>query len=318
VRHCFVTQPIHPDGVARLESAGIGVRFASAADMAAVGREIGDAVAVITRDLGIDAAAIRAAPRLRLIASHGIGTNRIDLVQAAHQGVLVTNTPGTNVQSVAEHAIGLMLALSRRVTEADHAVRTGEWEFRHASGLAELRGRRLGLAGFGAIAQAVARIAQAGFGMEVVAWSPRTSAALFEAASVRPSRSLRELLATSDVVSLHRPLRDDTVHMIDDEALAAIKRGALLINTGRGALIDIAALRCALDDGRVAAAALDVFASEPPAADDPVMRLPHTILTPHLGGATQDALRATAVLCAQQVIAALSGATPMHIVQHAD
>lgn len=318
MRHCFVTQPIHPDGVARLERAGIGVRFASAADMATVGREIGDAVAVITRDLGIDAAAIRAAPRLRLIACHGVGTNRIDLAQAARCGVVVTNTPGTNVQSVAEHAIGLMLALARRVTEADRAVRAGDWGFRYASGFAELRGRRLGLAGFGAIAQAVARIAEAGFGMEVAVWSPRTPAALVEAASVRPSGSLRELLATSDVVSLHRPLRDDAVHMIDDEALAAIRRGALLINTGRGGLVDIAALRRALEDGRVAAAALDVFANEPPAADDPVMRLPRTILTPHLGGATQDALRATALLCADQVIAALSGATPMHIVQHAN
>lgn len=311
---CFITQPVHPDGVARLQAAGIAVRFASSSAMDVVCREIGDADAVITRDAGLNAAAMRSAPALRLIASHGVGIDRVDLAQAGRQGIVVTNTPDTNVRSVAEYTIGLMLALARRIMEADQAVRRGDWGFRHASGMMELRGKRLGLAGFGAIAREVARIAQAGLGMEVAVWSPSAPAERFAGLPLIRTISLQELLSQSDVISLHRPLRDDTANMIDDDALRTIKPGALLINTGRGGLIDTAALRRGLEDGRVGAAALDVFDSEPPDSDGPVMHMPRTILTPHIGGTTQEALSATARLCADQVIAVLDGRIPPHAV----
>ena len=312
---CFITQPIHFEGIECLRAAGIVVRIASSADMTVVRREICDAEAVITRDAGLSGEAMRAAPRLRLIASHGIGTNRIDLLEARQQHIVVTNTPATNVRSVAEHTIGMMLALARRVTEADQAVRCGDWAFRYTTGFIELKGKCLGLAGFGQIAQEVARIARAGFGMEVMAWSPGTPDERFAQLCVVRASSLQDLLAGSNVVSLHRPLRADTVNMIDEAALRVINPGALLINVGRGGLVDIRALDRALRDGRVGAAALDVFTTEPPGADDPVMLLPRTILTPHLGGTTKEALVRTAILCATQVMAVLKGETPPHVVQ---
>ncbi|MBB2203041.1 hydroxyacid dehydrogenase [Gluconacetobacter tumulisoli] len=311
---CFIVQPIHPDGVARLEAAGIPVRFASSPAMNVVAREIGSACAVITRDAGMDAHAIAAAGALRIIASHGAGVNRIDFDQARARSVIVTNTPGTNARSVAEYTIGLMLALARRIPEADSAVRDGNWDFRYSPEMVQLHGRCLGLVGFGAIAQQVARIARDGFGMHVAAWSPGAPDALLAQYPVTRASSLHALLAASDVVSLHRPLRPDTQGMIDDAALHAIKPGALLINTGRGALVDNDALRRALEDRRVMAAALDVFTTEPPAQDDPVRTMPRTLLTPHIGGTTEEALSATACQCAEQVIDCLAGRTPAHIV----
>jgi len=311
---CFITQPIHDDGLALLRAAGCRLRFATAADAGTVAREIGSADVVITRDAGLNAAAMRAAPRLGMVASHGVGVNRIDLDQARAQGLLVTNTPDTNTRAVAEYTIGLMLALARRVLEADRAVRAGNWAFRHEAGPIELRNRTLGLAGFGTIARQVAAIAQAGFAMKVSVWSPHAPDDALAAAGVTRAASLADLLGQSDVISLHRPLREDTANMIDEASLHAIRPGALLINTRRGGLIDIPALHRALRDGRVGAAALDVFTTEPPADDDPVRTQPRTILTPHLGGTTAEALSATASLCARQVIAALRGETPPHVV----
>jgi len=311
---CFITQPIHPDGIALLECAGFDIRVASSSDMNCIVREIGAAEIVITRDAGLTGAAMRAAPRLRMIASHGVGINRIDLEQARSQGILITNTPATNTHAVAEYTIGLMLALARRIVDADHAVRAHNWGFRHSAGMIELRGRQLGLVGFGTIARKVAFMAQAGFGMHVSVWSPNTPDDVVAAAGVERASSLSALLSRSDVISLHRPLREDTLNMINETSLGFVKPGALLINTGRGGLVDIPALHKALIDGRIGAAALDVFTTEPPAADDLVRQLPRTILTPHLGGSTQEALRETACLCARQAIAMSRGEMPPHVV----
>jgi D-3-phosphoglycerate dehydrogenase / 2-oxoglutarate reductase len=309
---CFIVQPIHADGIACLRDAGIAVRFASATDMTLVAAEIGDAVAVITRDAGLDARAMAAAPGLRIVAGHGVGTNRIDLPQAERRGIMVVNTPDTNIRSVAEYTIGLMFAVARRITEADRAVRTGDWGFRYQGRMVELHGMSLGLVGFGQIARLVASMARAALDMKVVVWSPSVPDDIIRMAGARRADTLHDLLAMSDVVSVHRPLRPDTVNTIDDAALRAIRPGAMLINTGRGGLVDIQALDRALRDGRVRGAALDVFANEPPAPDDPVMAMPRVVLSPHIAGATEDAMRATAVLCATQIIDGLNGRTPAH------
>jgi len=311
---CFIVQPIHPEGLEMLRAAGHEVRFASSPAMDVVAREIGDAEAVITRDAGMDARAIAAAPALRHIASHGVGTNRVDVAQAHARSIIVTNTPGTNVRSVAEYTVGLMLALARRIPEADAAVRGGDWGFRYQPEMYELHGKTLGLAGFGTIAQQVARIAREGLGMSVLAWSPGAPDSVIEACGAQRAVTLDVLLARSDVVSLHRPLRSDTQHMINDASLGHIRPGALLINTGRGALIDVPALDRALRDRRVGSAALDVFTTEPPAADDLVRAMPRTLLTPHLGGTSEEAMQKTACLCARQVIDLCSGRMPDHIV----
>lgn len=312
---CFITQPIHPDAVAYLNGAGVATRYASRATMEAATAEIGGAEAVITRDLGFDEAAIRAAPNLRLVACHGSGTNRIAVAAAAERGIWVTNAPNTNSRSVAELTMGLILAAARRIPVADRAVRDGQWDFRYAAGGIELAGKTLGLIGFGAIARHVAAMAGAGFGMRVVAWSPNVPDAVFAQAGVMRVDGVEALLRSADIVSLHRPAGAAGATPIDAAALALLKPGALLVNTSRGTAIDSAALVAALQAGTLAGAALDVLVREPPLAHDPVLSAPGLILTPHLGGATGEALRRTAMLCAQQVIDALAGRTPAHCVQ---
>lgn len=311
---CFIVQPIHPAGVERLRAAGIEPRFASATDMGAVAAEIGDAVAVITRDAGLTAAAIAAAPRLAIIANHGIGTNKLDIPAATARRIPIVNTPTANARSVAEHAIALILAVARRIVPGDAALRQGDWAFRYSGGMSEIGGKTLGLAGFGTIARITAEIARLGFGMRVVVWSPNAPAADIAAAGYERVETLEALLAAADVLSLHRPARPDTRHMIDAGALAQMKPGAILVNTARGPLIDEDALAAALRAGQIAGAGLDVFDTEPLAADSPLCGLQNIVITPHVAGATEDALRATALDCAEKIVTVLDGTRPPHLV----
>jgi len=312
---CFIVQPVHEAGIERLREGGVAARTASAADMATVAREIGDCAAVITRNAGIDAAAMDAARALRVIANHGVGTNKIDLAHAARLGIPTVFTPAANARSVAEQAIALMLAVARRVPAADAAVRSGDWGLRYEPGMVELHGKVLGLVGFGVIARMTAGIAQHGFGMHAVAWSPNTPDAALAEAGVGRATELAVLLEAADVVSLHRPLRPDTRHTIGAAEIARMRPGAILVNTARGELVDGDALAEALEMGRIAGAGLDVFAIEPLPAGDRLLRAPRTVLAPHLGGATDDALRETALQCAEQILDALAGRRPRHLVQ---
>ena len=312
---CFIVQPIHPAGIERLAASGIAARQASAPDMATVAREIGDSVAVITRNAGLDAAAMDAAPALKVIANHGVGTNMIDLDHAGRLAIPTVFTPTANAQSVAEQAIALMLAVARRGPAGDAAVRSGDWALRYQPGMAELRGKTLGLVGFGIIGQLTARIAHLGFGMTLLAWSPNTPDATLAEAGAERAASLDALLDVADIVSLHRPLRNDTRNTIGAAQIARMKPGAILVNTARGELVDADALAAALHDGRLAGAGLDVFATEPAPVDQPLLKAPRTVFAPHLGGATDDALRETAVQCAEQIIEALAGRQPKHLVR---
>ncbi|MGS0648405.1 NAD(P)-dependent oxidoreductase [Komagataeibacter melomenusus] len=311
---CFITQPVDDAARQVLCAAGWRVRVASSPTMATVVREIGDATAVITRDLGLDAAAMRAAPGLRIVASHGVGTNRIDLEHARHHGIRVVNTPGTNTRAVAEYTLGLMIAAARRLVEADGAVRQGAWDFRYAGGMRQLSGCVLGLAGFGAIGRMVADMCHKGLGMEVIAWSPNTPDDVFATAGVQRVPTLDRLLRRADIVSLHRPLRPDTERMINAATLALMKPDAIMLNTGRGGLVDDAALAAALKAGKLGAAALDVFAVEPLPADSPLLDAPRLVLSPHLAGTSDEALRATASCCARQILQWQAGEMPRHVV----
>lgn len=311
---CLIVQPIHPAGVRRLEEAGIAARYASAQDMETVAREIGDCEAVITRNAGLKRIALDAAANLRVIANHGIGTNEIDVAHAGALGIPIIFTPNANARSVAEHAIAMMLALAKRLRESDAATRAGNWDWRYEGGMSEVSGKTLGLVGFGTIARLTAEMARAGFGMKVLVWSPRASDEAIAAAGATRADTLEALLAEADFVSLHRPLREDTRHTIDAAALSAMKKTAFLVNTARGALVDEAALAAALREGRIAGAGLDVFQKEPLPADSPLRECETAILAPHVAGATEDALRETALQCAEQIIDVLSGRRPPHLV----
>jgi D-3-phosphoglycerate dehydrogenase len=311
---CLIVQPIHPSGIARLAAAGIEARIASSEDMTVVAREITDCDAVVTRNAGLDRTAIDAARKLKVIANHGIGTNKIDVRQATALGIPVVFTPYANARSVAEHAVMLALAVGRRLVECDKAVRRGDWGYRYQSGFQELHGKAMGISGFGTIGRLTAEIAARGLAMRVIVHSPSATSHDIVSAGAARVQTLDELLAASDVLSLHRPSRPDTRHMINAATLSRMKSNAILINTARADLIDTPALIHALRERHIAGAALDVFDDEPVPAGAPLSGLDNLILTPHVAGGTDEALKETAEQCADQIIAVLAGRRPPHLV----
>jgi D-3-phosphoglycerate dehydrogenase len=309
---CLIVQPIHAEGIARLAAAGIDAVPAPAIDAATLVEAMRTVDAVIVRTETIPPEAVAGARRLRVIAKHGVGYDNIPVRVATAHGVTVVYAPGANARSAAEQAIALMLAVAKRVPAADRAQRRGEWSMRYTPGFVELHGRTLGIVGFGAIGRIVATIARHGLGMHVVVHSPNApDAALVEAGAERAS-TLPELLARADVVSLHRPARPGAGVLIGRGELAAMRPGAILVNTARGEHVDAIALAEALERGHLLGAGIDVYATEPPPADHPLFGLDNVVLSPHVGSATEEAMRNVAVLCAEQVIDVLAGRRPAH------
>ncbi len=314
VASCLIIQPIHASGLERLRDAGIEVRNASAPDMATVAREIVGAAAAITRNAGLDRAAMVAARDLVVLGVHGIGTDPVDIDYANEIGLPVVFTPYANVQAVAEHTIALMLAVAKRIPAADRATRAGNFDFKYRAGARELCGKTLGIVGYGRIGRRVAAVARAAFDLKVLAYSPSADPDRLADEGIRKCDALADLLAVADVVSLHVPLRDATRQLIDADALAQMKPDAILINTGRGAVVDETALIAALETGRLAGAGLDVFESEAMSADYPLLRLDNVVLSPHLAGSAEECLERAAIEVAEQVIDVLQGRRPPNLV----
>jgi D-3-phosphoglycerate dehydrogenase len=314
VTEVFLVQPIHAAGVDRLRAAGLAVRRASTADMATVAAEIGTAQVAVTRNAGLSAAAIDAAPALRLIVVHGVGHDRVDLARAAARGIAACNTPADNARSVAEHALALMLALARQLRGADSLVRAGRFEAKYGLRVEDLRGKTLGIVGCGRVGLATAALARAAFRMRVLGYSPSADPAALARRRIEPCPDLGRLLEEADVVSLHGRLRPETRGLIGRAELARMRPGAWLVNTARGALVDEAALLDALASRRIAGAALDVFATEPLPAGHPLLALDNVVLTPHIAGSSEQALAATAGQVARVILGFLRGRTPPHLI----
>ena len=283
--------------VAVLEAAGCRIHYMpaypSAEAVAALVRDVA-ADGVLTRQGPVLADAMAASPNLRVVARHGVGVDDVDLHAAAAHGVIVTRAPGSNTAGVAEHTMAMILALAKQLRPIGAHLAAGHWREGSAP-VRDIAGMRLGLAGFGSIGQAVAKLAEA-FGMEV-------------AHCRRPDRAaLASLLPRSDVLSLHCPLTPALHHVIDAAALAALPAGAFVINTARGGLIDEAALVAALDSGHIAGVALDVFEGEPPAPDHPLRNHPLAIVTPHVSGTTPRSLVMMGVMAAECIAAVLTSA----------
>jgi D-3-phosphoglycerate dehydrogenase / 2-oxoglutarate reductase len=257
----------------------------------------------------------RAGPRLRVVARPGIGVDRIDLAAATERGILVVNTPDGPTESTAEHAIALLLSLTKRVTLGDRGLRAGRgWvDYGVLSAGLEAYGTTLGLVGLGRIGGRVAEIARA-LGMRVLAFDPYAAPARAEALGVTLVGSLEQLLSSADIVSLHCPAIPETYQLINARTLALMRRGSYLINVARGTVIDEAALVEALRSGHLAGAGLDVFDPEPAAADNPLFSLPNTICTPHIASyTTASVLRMRNMIC-QQVAMVLRGERPTELV----
>lgn len=302
--------PVAPEGEQLLAAAGVKSLHTGAyprKDEAIALVAQAGADAIIVRNVErIDADIMKASPALRIVAKHGAGTNDIDLEAAKALGLPVLAAVGANAHSVAEHALMLMLALIKDVRRQDAHVRGGGWDKKDYRGH-ELRGRTLGLVGVGMIGRALAAMVQP-IGMTTIAYDPFAPAEAF-GPHCRRTETLDALLVHADVVSLHCPLTPRTRNLLDARAFSLMKKDALLINTARGEVVDEAALLEALRSGRIAAAGLDSFAPEPPAKDHPLWSLPNVIVTPHVGGVTEEARREVSLMTVRNVLAALSGDT---------
>jgi len=247
----------------------------------------GAQVAGIRSRTQLDADALAASPDLRVVGCFCIGTNQVDLGGAMQRGIPVFNAPFSNTRSVAELVLGEAILLLRRIPEKNARVHLGHWD-KSAAGAFETRGKTLGIVGYGNIGSQISTLAE-GIGMRVVFHDVEAKLPLGNA---RPAGSLAELLEQSDVVTLHVPGGKSTENIIDAAALARMKPGAILINASRGTVVDIDALHAALTSGRLAGAALDVFPTEPKSVDEPLasplIGLPNVLLTPHIGGSTQE------------------------------
>lgn len=301
---CLIVQPIHADGLTLLKEAGIEPVLCPTAEMQTVAALISGCQAVITRDAGLSAHAIDASDVLKAIVVHGAGHDPVDKAAAARKGVLVCNTPGANARSVSELALGLALAAARLIPAADQAVKNGAIGFREAHTFHELFGKTALIVGWGATGAGLGRILDTAFGMRVIVYSPRNP----DTGTFERVAELSDGLSVADLVSLHTPLRDETRGMFDAKAFAAMKLGAIFINTARAGLVDETALANALEAGRIVAAGLDVYSPEAPMG--PLAGSNRVIFTPHLGGNTREALQRVAVGAAQNVITALAGRRP--------
>ncbi len=243
-------------------------------------------------------AVLRAAPRLKVVGRAGVGVDNIDLEAATGQGVVVMNTPGGNTQTTAEHAVSMMLSLARNIPQGTASIKAGRWDKKVLTGV-EMTGKTLGILGLGHIGRVVASLAQ-GLKMKVVAFDPMVSKAAAESLGVELVDA-DALYARSDFISLHVPRLKETVNMINADTLAKMKPGVRLINCSRGEVVDLEALNAALERGQVAGAALDVFPTEPPGLELPILQNPHAIFTPHLGASTSEAQEKVAEMIARQM-----------------
>ncbi len=265
---------------------------------------IGDYDAIIIRSATqVTADLLERAERLKVIGRAGVGVDNVDLAAASKRGVVVANAPESTVVSAAEHTLGLLLALTRQIPQAHAALEEGRWERSQFAGL-EVADKTLGLVGFGRIGQQVARRAR-GFEMRVRAYDPYVAPERFRELGVDRAETVEDLFADADYVSLHATLTPETRGLVDQKRIAGMKDGVRIVNVARGELVDEGALVEGLRSGKVAGAALDVFAEEPYAG--PLLGLPNVVVTPHLAASTQEAQDRAGVIVAEQVAAALEG-----------
>ncbi len=293
---------IHEDGLILFREAGWEVEVAPEPikDPDALAAKLADFDAILVRSATkVPAKALAQADRLKVIGRAGAGVDTIDVDAATARGIAVMNAPDGNTLAAAEHAISLLFALARHIPRADAGMKAGGWPKAGLTGF-ELEGKKLGVIGLGRIGSTVARKA-AGIGMEVAAHDPFLPAAAAAKGSVK-LKSLDELLAWADIITLHIPRTKETTHLLSEARMRTMKKGAYLINAARGGLVDEGALIQLLDEDHLAGAALDTFVTEPLQAESPLRAHPRLILTPHLGASTSEAQQAVSTILARQII----------------
>jgi len=303
----YVFPTLEPEATI-LSPLGVELRPAQCKTVDEVYEHVQGADALLVCYAPVTARVIEALRGCRIIARYGIGVDNVDLAAATAAGILVTNVPDYCVDEVSDHTMALLLALARKVALADRRVRAGTWSVPDLAPIHRLNGLTLGLLGLGKIPRAVVPKAQA-FGLRVIACDPYLPPEQAASLGVRLV-SLEELISQSDVLSLHAPLTAETRELINAATIARMKPGALLINTARGALVNIPDLAEALKRGRLGGAALDVLPVEPPPANSPLLELENVILTPHSAWSSVEAVTELQSKAADEVARALTGRSP--------
>src|SRR3984893_3692674 len=297
----LVADSISPKGVELLESGGqllvevkTGLKeielLAIAAEYSAI---------VVRSQTKITSKVIEAAKQLKVVGRAGVGVDNVDVDAATRRGVIVMNTPGGNTVSTAEHAFSLLVSIARNIPQAHGSVKAGQWDRKSYEGV-ELHGKTIGIIGMGRIGTEISRRAIA-FGMRPVAYDPYLSPSRARSLQVELYEDLDDVLSRADFLTLHMPLTTETLHLINSDRMAKMKRGARIVNCARGGLIDEQALFEALKSGQIAAAALDVYETEPPAVDFPLRTLPNVVFTPHLGASTAEAQESVGIEIAEAI-----------------
>lgn len=295
-----------------LKAAGARLLIAQTGDEDELLNLVPQADAILTCFKKVSAAVVRAGEKLQVIGRYGIGVDNIAVEEATRLGIPVTNVPSYCLDEVAEHALALMLACARNISHYDQAIRANDWALNKQRPLFRVRGKTLGIIGFGKIGQALAAKAS-GLGMKIIAYSPQVDLSVAQALHVE-MLSLDEVISQADFLSLHVPMKAETRYLINAERLRQMKPTAFLINTARGGLIDHEALLQALREGWIAGAGLDVFEAEPLNAGHPLFSQPNLIATPHVAFYSEESLVELQTKAAENVAAILTGRRPMALV----
>ncbi len=303
----LVKEKIGASGVELLRSHGFTVDIGTDWSQEELESRIGEYDGLLIRSATkVDADLLAKATNLRAVGRAGVGVDNVDVPAATKRGVVVANAPESNVVTAAEHTLALLLSLARNIPQAHASLVEGRWERSKYSGV-ELMDKTLGIIGFGRIGQLVAQRAQ-GFGMRVVAFDPFVGAERYRELGVEKGASSEDVYAVADFITIHLPKTPDTANWLNAAAFAKMRDGVRVLNVARGGLVDEAALKDALDSGKVAGAALDVFPAEP-TTEHPLFGYPNVVVTPHLGASTAEATDRAGYQAAEQVAAALNGGT---------
>jgi D-3-phosphoglycerate dehydrogenase len=304
-----VCGPIHPAGMDLLETEARAVILEDLSEDEVI-RAAQEAEAILFRIKPPCTERLMAAcPRLKVVGRYGVGLDTVDLPAATRLGIPVVHAPGSNSDSVAEHAIMLMLSAIKRLLPVDRATRRGEWRGAHVRGIGELRGLTLGIIGVGNIGRRVAHLGR-GFGMRVLGYDPYVPADELRRREAEPVSDLPSLLRQADIVTCHTPLTKETEQMINAATIAQMKDGAIFINTSRGKVQEERALFEALTRGKLGAAGLDVWEEEPVLPDNPLLNLDTVVCTSHVAGVSETANRTIATQVSAEILRVLRGEKP--------
>ena len=313
--HVLLPQPIESDAIALLERENCTIINAPNPKPETVLHLIDDAHGLILRTgITISRELIEHADELLVISRTGGGLDNVDIGAATEKGIIVTSNLGVNTISVAEHVLSMMLALSKRLSILDHAVRNGNFAIRYQNLPRDIHGKTIGLLGFGRIGCELGKICRQAFDMQVIAYDPYlTDEKKAECTLWVKFVGLKELLAHSDVISIHVPLTDKTRHLVGDAEFSLMKTDAILINASRGGVVNETALVKALQNNQIAGAGLDVFSEEPVPADNPLLKLENVILTPHTAALTKECVTRMATEAAKCVLDVFDGHEPQNV-----